>query len=371
MRVLALVPYPYDTAPGQRYRIEQWDPLLKQSGIQITYEPFRSDALHSLLSRPGNTSKKVLLTALESVLRLKVLRQINDYDLVYIYKEVALVGPALIEHYIGLKNVPMVFDFDDAIYLHSPYGTPANRYFRLLKFPGKTREICSLASHVIVGNAYLAEYASRFNRNVTIVPSTIDTKKYELNGLRPKGKRRPVIGWSGSYSTLPHFDIVRRALTRLAKKEQFRIRMIGTATDYEIDGVDVETILWQPETEVADLAPIDIGIMPLPDDEWTRGKCGQKALQYMALGIPTVCSPVGANSTIIKDEENGLLAETEDQWVEQLTRLLHSQSLRERLGKAGRATIEAGYSLSLHAPRVRQVFESAVKQAGQAIRREP
>src|SRR5689334_10061179 len=113
MRVLALVPYPYDTAPGQRYRIEQWAPLLKQSGIQITFAPFRSDLLHSLLSRPGHTSKKVLLTALESVRRLKVLRRINDYDLIYIYKEVALVGPALIEHYFGLRNVPMVFDFDD------------------------------------------------------------------------------------------------------------------------------------------------------------------------------------------------------------------------------------------------------------------
>jgi len=368
MRVLALVPYPYDTAPGQRYRIEQWAPLLKQMGIQITFEPFRSDVLHSLLSRPGNTSKKVLLTALESVRRLKVLRVINDYDLVYIYKEVALVGPALIEHCIGSKDVPMVFDFDDAIYLHSPYGTPANRYFRLLKFPEKTRQICALASHVIVGNAYLAEYASRFNRKVTIVPSTIDTEKYEVNGLGAKGNR-PVIGWSGSYSTLPHFDIVRRALTRLAKKEKFRIRMIGTTTDYEIDGVDVEAILWRAETEVADLASIDIGIMPLPDDDWTRGKCGQKALQYMALGIPTVCSPVGANSTIIHDGENGLLAETEDQWIEKLTRLLHSQRLRERLGQAGRATVEAGYSLSLHAPRVCQVFESAVKQHRQ-IRRE-
>lgn len=369
MRVLALVPYPYDIAPGQRYRIEQWAPLLKQLGVEITFEPFRSDLLHSLLSRPGNTSKKVLLTALESVRRLKVLNRIKEYDLVYVYKEVALVGPALIEHYIGSKGVPMVFDFDDAIYLHSPYGTPANRYFRLLKFPGKTQEICALASHVIAGNAYLAEYASRFNRNVTIVPSTIDTKKYEVNGFGPKG-RRPVIGWSGSYSTLPHFDIVRRALTRLAEKEQFRIRMIGTTTDYEIDGVDVEAILWRAETEVADLAPIDIGIMPLPDDEWTRGKCGQKALQYMALGIPTVCSPVGANSTIIQDGENGLLAETEDQWIEKLTQLLHSRPLRERLGKAGRATVEAGYSLSLHAPRVCRIFESVVKQSKQAIRRE-
>ncbi len=129
MRVLALVPYPYDTAPGQRYRIEQWAPLLEHADIQITFEPFRSFSLHSLLSRPGNTSKKVLLTALESVRRLKVLRQINNFDLVYVYKEVALVGPALIEQYIGSKKVPLVVDFDDAIHLNYTYGTSAKRKF--------------------------------------------------------------------------------------------------------------------------------------------------------------------------------------------------------------------------------------------------
>ena len=361
MRVLALVPYPYDTAPGQRYRIEQWAPLLKQSGIEITFAPFRSDTLHSLLSRPGNTSRKVFLTALESFRRLKVVKLINECDLVYVYKEAALVGPAMIEHYIGLKGVPMVFDFDDAIYMHSPYGTPFNRYFRLLKLPEKTAKICALASHVLVGNTHLTAYAARFNRHITIVPSTIDTKKYKVNGFRREGNC-PVIGWSGSYSTLPHFNLVSRALTRLAQREKFRVRLIGTATDHKIDGVEVESVLWQAKTEVTDLASIDIGIMPLPDDEWSRGKCGQKALQYMALGIPAVCSPVGANSTIIQDGENGLLAATEDQWIEKLTQLLRSPLLRERLGKAGRATVATGYSLSLHAPRVEQVFKSAVKQ---------
>src|SRR4029434_6857154 len=119
---------------------------------------------------------------------------IDDCDLVYLYKEAALVGPAIIEQYIGVRKVPMVFDFDDAIYMHSPYGTPFNRYFRLLKFPGKTRKLCTLASHVLVGNAYLAQYAARFNRHVTIVPSTIDTEKYEVKGPRPQ-RSCPVIGW--------------------------------------------------------------------------------------------------------------------------------------------------------------------------------
>lgn len=361
MRVLALVPYPYDQAPGQRYRIEQWAPLLEQDGVEVTFAAFRGEELHSLLSKPGNTLRKVLLTARESARRLRVLRLIKDYDLIYIYKEVALLGPAFIEHCISMKGAPIVFDLDDAIFLHSTHNSPVNRYFRLLKFPGKTRTICRLASHVIAGNSFLSDYATRFNKNVTIVPTTIDTWKYTMDDSKVIADP-PVIGWSGSYSTVQHLNTVRRALMRLAETESFRVRVIGT-TSYQIDGVEVEAIPWRPETEVSDLRTIDIGIMPLPGDEWARGKCGLKALQYMALGIPAVCSPVGVNTTIIQDDENGLLAATEDQWVEKLTRLLHSPSLRERLGKAGRATVEADYSMSIHAPKVYHAFKSALRLA--------
>ena len=361
MRILALVPYPFDTAPGQRYRIEQWAPMLKELGAEITFVPFRGDELNSLLSREGHTLRKIYLTARESARRLKVLKLIKDYDLVYIYKEVALLGPPLIERYISMKGVPIVFDLDDAIFMHSPSTSPVNRYFRLLKFPGKTGRICRLASHVIAGNAYLASYSSRFNQNVTVIPTTIDTAKYTGGGPKVAADP-PVIGWSGSYSTVHHLNTVRRALMRLAEKERFRLRVIGTDS-YQIDGVEVEAVPWCSETETADLRVIDIGIMPLPDDEWARGKCGCKALQYMALGIPTICSPVGVNTKIIQDDENGLLATTEDQWIEKLTRLLHSTSLRERLGKAGRATVEAEYAMSMHAPRVHQILESVLRSA--------
>jgi glycosyltransferase involved in cell wall biosynthesis len=361
MRILALVPYPFDTAPGQRYRIEQWAPILKELGDEITFVPFRGDELNSMLSREGNTLRKIYLTARESVRRLKVLKLIKNYDLIYIYKEVALLGPPLIERYISMQGVPIVFDLDDAIFMHSPSTTPVNRCFRWLKFPGKTGTICRLAAHVIAGNSYLASYSSRFNQNVTVVPTTIDTAKYTVAESKTNADP-PVIGWSGSYSTVHHLNTVRRALMRLAQKERFRLRVIGTDS-YQIDGVEVEAVSWRSETETADLRAIDIGIMPLPDDEWARGKCGCKALQYMALGIPTVCSPVGVNTKIIQDDENGLLAMTEDEWIEKLTRLLHSPSLRERLGKAGRATVEAEYSMAMHAPRVHEILESVLRSA--------
>jgi glycosyltransferase involved in cell wall biosynthesis len=361
MHILALVPYPYDRAPGQRYRMEQWAPLLAQFGVKVTFEAFRCEKLHSLLSTPANTLRKVSLTSQALARRLKVLKLIKDYDLVYIYYVAAMIGPAFIENYISMKGVPFVFDFDDAIFLHYTYISPVNRYLRLLKFPRKTGVICQLASHVIAGNSYLANYASRFNKHVSIVPSTIDTNSYTMENSKPPSDP-PVIGWTGSYSTIQYLDTLRPTLQRLARCERFKLRVIGSPS-YQLEGVDVEAIPWCPETEVADLRDIDIGIMPLPDDEWTRGKCGMKALQYMALGIPCVSSPIGVNPTIIRDNQNGLLAATENQWIDQLTRLLHSPSLRERLGKAGRATVEAEYSMSINAPKVYQIFKSFVRHA--------
>jgi glycosyltransferase involved in cell wall biosynthesis len=333
--------------------------LLKELGVTLNFEPFRCDELHALLCRPSNTWRKAYLTSKALIRRSKLLKNVGDFDLIYIYSEAALVGPAVIETLISWAGVPVVFDFDDAIFLRYTYISPVNGYLRLLKFPGKTRTICGLASHVIAGNSNLANYANRFCKNVTIVPSTVDINSYTIENPRPPAEP-PVIGWTGSYSTIQYLDNLRVALQQLAQRERFKLRVIGVP-DYRIDGVDVEAIPWNAETEVADLRGIDIGIMPLTDDEWTRGKCGMKALQYMALGIPTVCSPVGVNPRIIRDHENGLMAETDEQWKDSLTELFHSRELRLALGKAGRETIESGYSMSIHAPRVYQIFKSVAR----------
>jgi glycosyltransferase involved in cell wall biosynthesis len=230
-----------------------------------------------------------------------------------------------------------------------------------LKFPAKTKTICRLATHVIAGNSYLADYARQTNQNVSIVPTTIDTEKYQLLP-RSGSDHVPVIGWTGTFSTVQHLDTLAGALKRLAQKESFRLVVIGPPV-YKIDGVDVEAVKWRSATEVADLRQIDIGIMPLPDESWTRGKCGCKALQYMALAIPTVCSPVGVNAEIIQDGVNGLLATTEDEWVEKLTKLLHDPELRARLGDAGRKTVETKYSAAVHAPRVYEILRSVVARS--------
>lgn len=358
MRILAVVPSLYDTSPGQRFRMEQWAPLLEKDGIRVDFRAFECEGLNSVLYAPGRAVRKMKLISRAFFRRFGLMSSLSAYDAVYVFREAALLGPALFERLIRHSGIPMVFDFDDAVFV--PYKSPSNGYLSLLKFPGKTRTICRLAAHVIAGNSYLAEYARRVTSRVTVVPTTIDTAKYTLDSSR-RTSVPPVIGWSGSYSTVQHLETLRGALARLRKRHRFRLRVIGTAR-FEVEGVEVEATPWRSETEVEDLRSMDIGVMPLPDDPWSRGKCGLKALQYMALGIPTVCSPVGVNGEIVSDGRNGFLAATEDEWVDRLTLLLQSAPLRGRLGQAGRHTVEEKYSAAVQSPRVSAVFESVVRE---------
>jgi glycosyltransferase involved in cell wall biosynthesis/SAM-dependent methyltransferase/uncharacterized protein YbaR (Trm112 family) len=359
IRVLALVPGLYDTSPGQRYRLEQWEPLLKERGVEITYEPFESEELHATVYKPGLLGKKLKLVGQSIGRRSSLLKTIKNFDVVYIFREAALLGPPVFERLIYQSGVPIVFDFDDAIFVS--YKSPSNGYLSYLKFAGKARTTCRLAAHVMVGNPYLAEFARQVNDSVTIIPTTIDTNKYLP--VRAKQRSGPlVIGWTGSYSTVQHLDTLRNAIKKLAETDSFRLRVIGTPS-YKIEGVEIEAMQWCAATELEDLSEIDIGMMPLPDDNWSKGKCGLKALQFMALGIPTICSPVGVNTDIIQDNVNGLIADTDDEWVEKLQRLLKSPDLRERLGRAGRKTVEEKYSAVAQAPRVYELLRSVVKDS--------
>jgi glycosyltransferase involved in cell wall biosynthesis len=363
MRVLALVPAIYNTSPSQRYRLEQWEPLLRERGVEITYAPFEDEELHSLVYKPGNLLKKMGLVSRGFARRLSHVNKARNYDLVYIMREAALLGPPVFERLLHQQRTPVVFDFDDAIFVS--YRSPSNGYLSYLKFASKTKTICRLSSHVMVGNAYLADYARQVNDNVTVIPTTIDTDRYQLPPREPRNESQngpPVIGWTGSHSTVQHLDTLREALRELAKTEEFQLRVIGTPT-YECPPLDVEVRMWHAETEVTDLDGIDVGVMPLPEDKWSKGKCGLKALQFMALGIPTICSPVGVNSQIIQDGVNGFLAKSKAEWIEKLTCLLRSPELRHRLGEAGRATVLENYSARTQAPRVYEVFKSVVRDA--------
>ena len=358
MKVLAIVPNIYDTSPGQRFRLEQWENILMEKDVEITYSPFETAELREILYQNGYTLKKMQAVLRNMNRRRSEVKSLKEFDLVYIFREAAIFGLAWFERKIANSGVPMIFDFDDAVFV--AYKSPSNGYLSYLKFPNKIGEICKLSAHVMAGNQYLADYAKQFNENVTIVPTTIDTEKYRVVE-KEENPEIITIGWSGSFSTVQHLDTIRKVFQELAKEEKYRLRVIGTP-DYKFLGVETEAIQWKSATEIEDLQKIDIGVMPLPDDQWSKGKCGLKALQYMALGIPTICSPVGVNSTIIQDGENGFIADGKDEWIEKLKKLLHSFELRKKFGLAGRKTVEESYSAKSQAPKVFEIFQSVIKE---------
>lgn len=368
MRVLAFVPGPYDVHPSQRFRIEQWEPRLRRLyGIHIDFHSFIDDAEdHACLHRSGDSWRKMRLLTEAFGKRVREMKNRHRYDLVFVCREAALLGPPIFERWIARSGVPLIYDFDDAIFHPHIVGSRLKSLIKFaLHYPPKTRALCRLAAHVIAGNDYLAAFAGRVNDCVTVIPTTIETERHVFDERKPTGDLQPVIGWTGSFSTVHDLNALRGALLRLREHQAFRLRVIG-APHFELPGIETEIVAWRTATEIADLQPIDIGVMPLPDNAWTQGKCGLKVLQYMALGIPAVCSPIGVNTDIIRDGENGFLARTEGEWVEKLTLLLRSAELRQRLGRAGRHTVEARYSAAVQVPRVFQVLQSVVRQKDSA-----
>jgi glycosyltransferase involved in cell wall biosynthesis len=345
VRVTALVPYPLRRAPGQRYRIEQWAPLMRREGVEVDVLPFLDDATLDVLYARGHLVTKGAGVVGGYARRLLQLGRLQDYDVAYVFREAAFLPSTFLEKAVA-RRLPFVYDFDDAIYL--PATSAANASLRFLKSTSKASTLCSIATHVTVGNAHLADYARRHSRAVTIIPSTIDTSSYLPGPRRPSAV--PVIGWTGSATTVPYLEEILPALRVLGASVDFELRVIGGRIS--TDGLRVTCVPWNADSEVEDLRAIDIGLMPLPDDEWTRGKCGMKALQYMGLAIPAVVSPVGANAEIVRDGENGFHARSQEDWVARLRSLIEDVSLRMRLGAAGRETVEKEYSAAVHAPRL-------------------
>lgn len=359
MKVLVLAPYLYDTAPGQRFRIEQWARALEPQGVRCHFAIFESPELKRVLRVRRRFIPKTgeLIRCIGRRLRdLDRLLAQERWDVIFLHRELLPVGPPVLERRLARAGVPIVYDFDDAIFL--PDVSDANRRFAWLKWSDKVGAICRMSAQVIVGNPYLEAYARCYTDRVTVIPTTIDTDQYRPQAAAGAQQAVPTIGWSGSLTTIKHLRSIESALRRLHRLRPFRLKVIGDAA-FSIDGMPVESVAWSAATELSELSALDIGIMPLPDEPWAWGKCGLKALQYMALGIPTVASPVGVNRQIIRDGVSGCLASSEADWIEQLSTLLADAQLRWRLGQEGRRVVEARYAASVQAPRLMEILEQA------------
>ncbi len=359
MKILFWVPYPTQ-GPSNRYRVEQYLPYLKEAGIDYALRPFWSVSAFSVLYKEGHFFKKCLFFILGTIRRLLDVGQLYKYDIVFIHREAYPVGGMFLEAVLALVKKPVIFDFDDAIFL--PSSSRMNSFIERFKRPDKIAKIIRMSSYCIAGNKYLADFASKFNPRTCIIPTPIDTQRYRpAEGGTPE--KKVVIGWIGSVTTVDFLDQIRDVIAGLSRRfSGVAFKIVGSS--FSVAGLsDVTSKPWAMEEELNDLRSFDIGIMPVPDNPWTRGKCGFKAILYMSMGIPTVCSPIGVNKEIITDGVNGFLAATPQEWMDKFSVLIENRKLRERIGRAGRRTVEERFSLQENAPKFLKIISEVYNGA--------
>ena len=358
IKVLALSPIPEEGA-GCRFRVSQYIPYLREAGFDVTVSPFYSREYFAFVYRPGNYLRKATGFASLTLRRINELFSMRDYDLVLLYREAIPIGSPFIERAIARRGIPIVYDFDDAIFL--PAVSEANKAVSFLKNPEKVAEILTLSQQVAVGNEFLASYARKFNSHVTVIPTAVDTTRFVPRAAAPpEDGRRLVVGWIGSPTTFQYLESLKDVLAAVSARHPFTLKVSGAGRTVNFPGVDVQVVPWSMADEVSLFNTCDIGVYPLTDDDWSRGKCGFKAIQCMACGVPVVAAAVGVNRDIIQHGVNSMLASTPQEWINGLSELLTNPALRQTMAVAGRRTIEERYSLQVTAPQLAAVLNAAM-----------
>jgi glycosyltransferase involved in cell wall biosynthesis len=357
--VMALVPYPLGTAGGQRTSIESWAPMLADHGIRVHFAPFATEALYAHLYVPGGALAKATGLVRGYVDRLQLLRDLAVYDAVFVYREAALMGPEILERLITRRGLPIIYGLDDPLFV--PYRSPANGGMSRLKFPGKVARLCGLATAVIVNSTPLRAFAAEHNSNVWVVPSLIDASAYQPE-VRLAGDP-PRLGWSGSHSSAANLDLLADPLSQLVRRVRFELHLIGSDRR-AVGTVSTVTKAWSGATEVRDLRVFDVGLLPLSDHPWNAWKFSLKLAQYMALGIPPVCTPTGDNAEVVEHGATGFLACTSNDWVHYLQVLITDEQLRQQMGAAAAKYAQRHFTLPANEEMIVGAFRSALERSG-------
>lgn len=364
MRVLFLIPHPHEGA-SSRYRVLQYLPYLEADGIRCTASSFLSPQFYRIAYQQRRWVRKGGHFLVSTLKRLRDVLRSGRYDVVFIHLEAFPIGPPLIEWILTIRQIPIVFDMDDAIFLAR--DSVANPMIKWLRLPQKLSTILRWSHHVITCNDYLREYAERFNPRVSVIPTCVDVQQFNVPAQRSV-RPCPLIGWVGSHSTAAYLEMLKPVLVRLTKRVDFTFKIVGSTQPFHLPGVDVIQEPWTLAKEVSSFQELDVGVYPLPTAPWILGKTGFKTVQYMAVGVPCVVSDVGRNREIVQDGMNGFLARSEDDWVEKLERLLADSSLRARIGFAGRKTVEERFATQTYLQAYLDILHQVAGKEGGTIR---
>lgn len=344
-KILFMVPYPFDKAPSQRLKFEQYYSYFEENGFVISHRAFISEAFWEVIYKKGFWFSKFRFTVSGYLKRISDLFRIRQYDVVYIHLWATPFGFPVYEWLVCLLARRVIYDIDDLVYL-ADSKSHVNKLVSGLKGRNKPIFLMKKADHVITCTPYLDNFVRKYNQRTTDISSTINT-----NTNRPKKEYDfreplPVLGWSGSHSTSKYLHLLEPVFRQLKNEGiHFKLLVMGDA-EFTIDGIEVEALPWKEAYETAVIRRFDIGLYPLPDEQWVYGKSGLKALQYMAAGVPTIATAIGANFRIMKEGHTGFLARSAEDWIRIIKALLASQSLREQMGTAAAAFVQQHFSVA-------------------------
>lgn len=358
-RILIVCPQPEHTAPGQRLKYEQYFDYLRANGYDLTISPFQTMAMWNVVYKKGHIPEKVFWVLYGYAKRFGDLVTLPTYDGIYVFLRVTPFGPPLFERLFRAMSKKVVYDIDDLVFMNKT--SDANKIIGWLKNSEKYHYMMKCADHVVTCTPYLDEYVRQHNTKTTDISSTINTDTY-LPVNPYSNDRELVLGWSGSFSTSPYLKLLAEPLRELRKRVPFKLRVIGDPK-FTMEGIDVDAMPWVEATEVEDLSRIDIGLYPLPNEQWVYGKSGLKALQYMALGIPTVATAIGANFRVIEDGVSGFLVKDHAEWLDRLEKLARDAELRRRVGTAARQRVEEKFSIKANRDTYLGIFRKVFGEA--------
>lgn len=346
IKVLFIMPLPPYTQNG-RFRVHQYLPYLDKNNIEYTISPFVSPEFEKIIYTHGNIPKKIFyfFTAIKN--RCVDVIHAARSDVVFILRDACPYGPPVFEYLFKLVNRNLVYDLDDAIWMKQP--SIYNKYTNFFKMPGKIKRIMAISKVVVCDISYIEDYARQYTDRTVILRCPIDDELYQPSLKVKTGADTVVIGWIGSHSTQVHPKSLTSVYKKLAAKYDNLVFKFVDAYDYNVEGVDIELKPFSKEEEISDLQSFDIGIYPLIDIPYVYGKCGFKTRQYLAVGLPTVNTPLGGIRSFVEDGSNGFIAENEEDWVDKLSLLIENTELRKKIGDAGRRTVVEKLSVRANA----------------------
>ena len=348
-KILLLCPYPPGVGPSQRFRFEQYLETLKKEGFLIKISPFLDHSTMQILYRRGFFLRKAFGLLKGFLIRVIQLFTIFKYDLIFIHREASPVGPPIFEFLLFKLGKKVIYDFDDAIFIEKT--SKNNKLVAKFKFTSKVSYIVKNSWKVAVCNQYLVDWVRQYNNKVFLIPTTIDLNYHTAKDIKSKSDKKLVIGWTGTQSTMIYLDIVRNALARLEQFFDFEFMVICDVDPLFPNLKSYKFVQWQFETEIEDLAKIDIGLMPVPEGLWEKGKVGFKAIQYSGVGAVPVVSSVGSGREVVLDGVTGFAVENDDDsWFIALSELLNNAANLEKMGLAAREYIDQKYSVRSQIP---------------------